>query len=443
MELISKITARISNWAAKSLSYAGRTQLVNSVLSSLHVYWCSVFILPKIVVNEVEKLCRNFLGHGSNSSSNGGLVAWTTVCRQKSKGGLGIKDVSLWNKAIQVKHIWELITDKKTLWAIWVTKIKLKKLSFWGITKKADDSWNWRNLLKLRKITKKMVTYQLGDGKKFSFWFDPWCNGSSIVDLFPRIDFREPYISKEAIVSDFWQNGCWRLPGRWNSTMVEIMIFLNRHIAIAEGIPDCICWNLEQQGRFSVKKVYEFLLQPQENISWAKLVWSASNIPRHSFIFWLALHKRLLTRDKLHHWKIIETDICVLCNEAREEIDHLFFDCRISRSIWTKVLWACNVDRRPFSWTREISWFTRKAGGKSLLAKMRLTALAASVYIIWKARNYVIFQNQMVNVEQIFEQIKEMVIMKHLGQVTKGEDKNSPLMRWFTGCNTGEQRSLR
>lgn len=101
------------------------------------------------------------------------------------------------------------------------------------------------------------------------------------------------------------------------------------------------------------------------------------------------------------------------------------------------------MDRRPFSWTREISWFTRKAGGKSLLAKMRRTALAASVYIIWKARNYVIFQNQMVNVEQIFEQIKEMVIMKHLGQVTKGEDKNSPLMRWFTGCNTGEQRSLR
>lgn len=118
MELISKIIARISNWVAKSLSYAGRTQLVNSVLSSLHVYWCSVFILPKIVVKEVEKLCRNFLWHGSNSSSNGGLVAWTTVCRQKSKGGLGIKDVSLWNKAIQVKHIWELITDKKTLWAI-------------------------------------------------------------------------------------------------------------------------------------------------------------------------------------------------------------------------------------------------------------------------------------------------------------------------------------
>lgn len=38
MSLIDKITTRVGNWVAKYLSYAGRVQLINSVLRSLHVY---------------------------------------------------------------------------------------------------------------------------------------------------------------------------------------------------------------------------------------------------------------------------------------------------------------------------------------------------------------------------------------------------------------------
>lgn len=141
-DLVGKITARISSWTVKTLSCAGRLQLVNSVLTSKHVYWCSVFILPKLVVSEVEKLCRNFLWHRSESSSRGGLVAWNVVCQMKTYGGLGIKPVQVWNQIAQLKHIWELIKGKQTLWAIWVAKTKLRRLSFWGITKKADNSWN-------------------------------------------------------------------------------------------------------------------------------------------------------------------------------------------------------------------------------------------------------------------------------------------------------------
>lgn len=58
--LITKITARILNWTAKSLSYAGRLQLVQSMLTSIHLYWSSMFLLPKVVVHEVEHICKSF-----------------------------------------------------------------------------------------------------------------------------------------------------------------------------------------------------------------------------------------------------------------------------------------------------------------------------------------------------------------------------------------------
>lgn len=66
--LVSRIAVRILNWNAKSLSYAGRLQLVTFVLTSMHIYWTSIFMLPKAVVNEVEKICRVFLWRGINKS---------------------------------------------------------------------------------------------------------------------------------------------------------------------------------------------------------------------------------------------------------------------------------------------------------------------------------------------------------------------------------------
>ena len=47
--LLSKIDARIAGWEGMSLSYAGRVQIIKSVLSALSIYWASAFILPKVI----------------------------------------------------------------------------------------------------------------------------------------------------------------------------------------------------------------------------------------------------------------------------------------------------------------------------------------------------------------------------------------------------------
>jgi hypothetical protein len=45
--LLDKFNRRISNWKGKLLSYAGRMELISSVLASLHIYWSSAFRLPE------------------------------------------------------------------------------------------------------------------------------------------------------------------------------------------------------------------------------------------------------------------------------------------------------------------------------------------------------------------------------------------------------------
>jgi hypothetical protein len=52
--LVAKITARIDSWLVQKFSFAGRLQLLSSVLVSLQVFWAKVFILPKQVIKLIE-----------------------------------------------------------------------------------------------------------------------------------------------------------------------------------------------------------------------------------------------------------------------------------------------------------------------------------------------------------------------------------------------------
>ena len=60
LALLQKILARITCLSVRNLLYEGRVQLVNLVLRSLHVYLCSVFVMPTSVLKEFDKFYKNF-----------------------------------------------------------------------------------------------------------------------------------------------------------------------------------------------------------------------------------------------------------------------------------------------------------------------------------------------------------------------------------------------
>ena len=54
--LIEKITSHIKSWTSKFLSFAGRLQLIQSVLLSIQIHWASIFSLPNRVIDQVKHL---------------------------------------------------------------------------------------------------------------------------------------------------------------------------------------------------------------------------------------------------------------------------------------------------------------------------------------------------------------------------------------------------
>lgn len=106
--LVDKITSRIKTWTTKFLTFAGRLRLIDSILNSMINYWLPVFLLPMKVIKAVERLCCSYLWKGLPGSALGAKVKWQKVCQPKTKRGLGLKDIVVWNKAHAARQIWLL-----------------------------------------------------------------------------------------------------------------------------------------------------------------------------------------------------------------------------------------------------------------------------------------------------------------------------------------------
>ncbi|GKD64739.1 hypothetical protein Tco_1306847 [Tanacetum coccineum] len=104
-ELIEKVQARVDDWKNKFLSAAGRLQLIRSVLSSMHIYWASMFILPSRVLSDIEHIIRGFLWcHGSMRKGRA-KVAWDMVCLLKDEGGLGVYNTSCFRTMYDINKV--------------------------------------------------------------------------------------------------------------------------------------------------------------------------------------------------------------------------------------------------------------------------------------------------------------------------------------------------
>jgi hypothetical protein len=59
--IIEKVEKRLARWKKLYLSNGGRVTLIKSTLSSIPIYFMSLFIMPIQVVKRLEKLQRDFL----------------------------------------------------------------------------------------------------------------------------------------------------------------------------------------------------------------------------------------------------------------------------------------------------------------------------------------------------------------------------------------------
>ncbi|XP_019264258.1 PREDICTED: uncharacterized protein LOC109241890 [Nicotiana attenuata] len=160
LPLVEKITDRVRCCSARMLSYAGRLQLIKSVLFGVQTYWAQIFLIPKKIMKMLEAVCRTFLSTGSTEISRNALIAWDKICQPKSTGGLNVINMRTWNKAAVMKHLWALAMKKDTLWIRWAHIYYIKNRRIEDIDTPKNAAWVVRKIIEMKEDVLKMRTNQ-------------------------------------------------------------------------------------------------------------------------------------------------------------------------------------------------------------------------------------------------------------------------------------------
>ncbi|XP_028549386.1 uncharacterized protein LOC114579332 [Dendrobium catenatum] len=113
--LIQRAREHTLNWGIRHLSMAGRITLINYVLLPSSVFLMTHTIIPKAVLNDMERLCRSFLRDRDSEHKGMHYVAWEKVARPRRNGGLGFHVCARWTGALRARVAWNIIGNPEGL----------------------------------------------------------------------------------------------------------------------------------------------------------------------------------------------------------------------------------------------------------------------------------------------------------------------------------------
>ncbi|XP_021970148.1 uncharacterized protein LOC110865195 [Helianthus annuus] len=418
--LVERMEKRIANWKNKLLSFAGRLQLIISVLAALHVYWSSVFILPASIIKDLEAKMRNFLWSQEASFHRGkAKVSWSSICVPKYEGGLGIRRVGDVNKALMASHAWSILNKRDSLWVAWIYSYRLKHHNFWTCREGSNCSWSWRKLLHIRPLLRSHIWSKLGNGNDTSAWYDLWSQLGPLTNLISARVITNAGFRLNDKVADVFLDTSWAWPEGWRSRFP--MLDQLDNIRLNPNSTDRLCWKEgDVTHDFSSSIAWHSVRSREQEIDWVNLVWFPQCIPRHAFLMWLIMRRKLLTQDIILQWDIsrrknMNMMCCLLCYENVDSHEHLFFECSFSSKIWLMVREKAGMARVDPKWSSIIGWLKARGSSKSAALYVSKLLVGATAYVIWQERNARLFRNQTRPPDTIRDTILKTIRYKLMG----------------------------
>ncbi|GJR96166.1 RNA-directed DNA polymerase, eukaryota, reverse transcriptase zinc-binding domain protein [Tanacetum coccineum] len=340
------------------------------------------------VIYEINKLLKGFLWCQGDLTKGKAKISWDAICKPKDQGGIGIKNLNVWNE-LKGRSIWEVQCDSKS-------------------------SVGWKNILSLRDKTRSHIGWKIRDGKSVNVWRDKWCPVSPLSEFIDKRDIYDARLNQNCTMSEIIHEGRWVWPIEWNSDFEEL-----KHIQIPvlrDEVEDKAVWisNTGIEQSFKVSNFWKDMNCNTGKVDWYPLVWFTQASPRHAFVTWLTIQQRLMTQDKLLIWRPNEDLKCALCNKCADSHNHLFFTCEFSNEVWNDLLKLLNV-RLSRQWDHIVSEMKTLPSNKSIWSIVRRLVCSVAVYYIWQERNNRLFKKEKRDKKTIFNIVIKTIRMKLMG----------------------------
>lgn len=295
--VVESFQKKLCSWRAKTLSFGARIVQIKSVLSSLPTYIFSLFKAPKKVILKLTSLQRNFLWGGVSDERKTSWISWEKICREKSRGGLGIKKLEEFNMAFLGKWKWGILKENGKLWQR-VVKSRYGHVGQGGESGNRQGDFSigsiwWRDLGKLESFRQGIGNWFsegmeriVGDGENTSFWHDLWINDVPLsvkdIRLFKISTGKQLSVQQLGKWDgDTWE---WNFPWRrrfftWEQQLYDNLAAEFQPFQPRRMVQDSWRWKNSKDGIYSVKTTYKQLVSETTstdrtiyNMIWKNLV---------------------------------------------------------------------------------------------------------------------------------------------------------------------------
>uniref|UniRef100_A0ACD5TL60 Uncharacterized protein n=1 Tax=Avena sativa TaxID=4498 RepID=A0ACD5TL60_AVESA len=317
----------------------------------------------------------------------------------KQQGGLGVRNLSLHNKALMANLLSKLLSDSEGPCFSWLARRYLRD-SIPQETSRGDTPF-WRSLLALLPTVQNATRCRPSTGDKISFWHDQWTDLGHLKDRFSVLfTFAK---DQHCTVRSQQRNGDWDIDlllPLTDSAQLQLEQLMQRiHLIQLDGVGDER--EMITTGKPPSTAAF-YRLFSDRGMKWqpAEWVWRKAIPHRHKIFTWLSFRGRLNTKDNMTAKCWCSDAGCDLC-PALESIHHIALHCKTSTWVWEKL----NVAETAATSNTMAQFVTKIQAltGDSTWP----TCFAACLLELWKARNDRIFNGRSMATATILMRIRE------------------------------------
>lgn len=254
--------------------------------------------------------------------------SWNWLTTPKFMGGMGFRDMKLFNQAMLGWQCWRLMVDLSSLCARALKGRYYLNGSFMDSSVTRSSSFTWRSLMHGKSLMERGILWRVGDGEDIRIMRDKWIPESPCHPVKPIVDMPDD-LRVSALIDGDGKKGNEELVIKYSWVTTS---------------PCCVFWPFTKTGAYTVKSAYIMAKSTTVHLKasvngtgecsdqictakeWKRL-WSIKAPPKMKIVLWRFAHNCLPTGQQLRSRNFPAFDLCCHCGRDAT-IEHTFLKCQ-------------------------------------------------------------------------------------------------------------------